>query len=64
MMMTSSTSTKYESSLGAIRDIIAKEGTISLFKGAGVSVLQSIGAALVLTGYNQLQTGVSKTLLK
>ncbi|KAH8934999.1 hypothetical protein BDL97_17G008600 [Sphagnum fallax] len=55
MMMTSGEAVKYKSSLDAFRQIIAKEGTRSLFKGAGANILRAVAGAGVLSGYDQLQ---------
>jgi solute carrier family 25 (adenine nucleotide translocator) protein 4/5/6/31 len=55
MMMTSGEATKYASSLQAFKAIIAKEGTKSLFKGAGANILRAVAGAGVLAGYDQLQ---------
>jgi solute carrier family 25 (adenine nucleotide translocator) protein 4/5/6/31 len=55
MMMTSGEATKYSSSLQAFKAIIAKEGTKSLFKGAGANILRAVAGAGVLAGYDQLQ---------
>ncbi|KAL7321612.1 ADP/ATP carrier protein [Mucor circinelloides] len=55
MMMTSGAAVKYESSLHAFREIVAKEGAKSLFKGAGANILRAIAGAGVLSGYDQLQ---------
>lgn len=55
MMMTSGEAVKYSSSLAAFREIIAKEGTKSLFKGAGANILRAVAGAGVLSGYDQLQ---------
>lgn len=55
MMMTSGEAVKYNSSLDAFRQIIAKEGTKSLFKGAGANILRAVAGAGVLAGYDQLQ---------
>jgi solute carrier family 25 (adenine nucleotide translocator) protein 4/5/6/31 len=55
MMMTSGEATKYTSSLQAFREIVAKEGTRSLFKGAGANILRAVAGAGVLAGYDQLQ---------
>ncbi|BBN12010.1 solute carrier family 25 (mitochondrial adenine nucleotide translocator), member 4/5/6/31 [Marchantia polymorpha subsp. ruderalis] len=55
MMMTSGEATKYSSSAAAFREIIAKEGTKSLFKGAGANILRAVAGAGVLAGYDQLQ---------
>ncbi|KAI9353955.1 ADP,ATP carrier protein [Pilaira anomala] len=55
MMMTSGSAVKYDSSLHAFREIVAKEGTKSLFKGAGANILRAIAGAGVLSGYDYLQ---------
>ena len=55
MMMTSGAAVKYDSSLHAFREIVAKEGTKSLFKGAGANILRAIAGAGVLSGYDALQ---------
>ena len=55
MMMTSGEAVKYKNSLDAFKQIIAKEGTKSLFKGAGANVLRSVAGAGVLSGYDKLQ---------
>jgi len=55
MMMTSGEAVKYKSSLHAFKEIVAKEGTKSLFKGAGANILRGIAGAGVLAGYDYLQ---------
>lgn len=50
MMMTSGEAVKYKSSLHAFKEIIAKEGPKSLFKGAGANILRAIAGAGVLAG--------------
>lgn len=55
MMMTSGEATKYTSSMQAFKVIVAKEGTKSLFKGAGANILRAVAGAGVLSGYDQLQ---------
>jgi len=55
MMMTSGEAVKYKSSLHAFTEIIKKEGTKSLFKGAGANVLRAVAGAGVLAGYDKLQ---------
>lgn len=46
---------KYKSSLDAGRQIIAKEGVRSLFKGAGANILRGVAGAGVLSIYDQAQ---------
>jgi solute carrier family 25 (adenine nucleotide translocator) protein 4/5/6/31 len=55
MMMTSGEAVKYKSSMHAFSVIVAKEGTKSLFKGAGANILRAVAGAGVLAGYDQLQ---------
>lgn len=55
MMMTSGEATKYRSSLHAFNEIVKKEGTVSLFKGAGANILRAVAGAGVLAGYDKLQ---------
>jgi len=55
MMMTSGEAVKYKSSMHAFAEIVKKEGTASLFKGAGANILRAIAGAGVLAGYDQLQ---------
>ena len=46
---------KYKSSFDAARQIVAKEGTKSLFKGAGANILRGVAGAGVLSIYDQVQ---------
>jgi solute carrier family 25 (adenine nucleotide translocator) protein 4/5/6/31 len=55
MMMTSGEAVKYRSSMHAFAEIVKKEGTASLFKGAGANILRAIAGAGVLAGYDKLQ---------
>ena len=55
MMMTSGEAVKYKNSLDAARQIVAKEGVKSLFKGAGANILRGVAGAGVLSIYDQLQ---------
>lgn len=55
MMMTSGEAVKYKSSMDAGRQIIAKEGYKSLFKGAGANILRGVAGAGVLSIYDQAQ---------
>lgn len=55
MMMTSGAAVKYDSSLHAFKEIIAKEGMGSLFKGAGANILRAIAGAGAISGYDQIQ---------
>jgi len=55
MMMTSGEAVKYKSAMDAFAQIIKKEGTMSLFKGAGANILRAVAGAGVLSGYDQIQ---------
>lgn len=55
MMMTSGEAVKYKSSMHCMMEIVRKEGTMSLFKGAGANILRAVAGAGVLAGYDKLQ---------
>ncbi|KAL9616817.1 MAG: hypothetical protein Q9160_008340 [Pyrenula sp. 1 TL-2023] len=55
MMMTSGEAVKYSGSLDAARQIAAKEGVRSFFKGAGANILRGVAGAGVLSIYDQVQ---------
>jgi solute carrier family 25 (adenine nucleotide translocator) protein 4/5/6/31 len=55
MMMTSGSTTHYKSMFDAGAQIVAKEGTRSLFKGAGANILRGVAGAGVLSLYDKLQ---------
>ena len=55
MMMTSGAGVHYKSMFDAGSQIIAKEGTKSLFKGAGANILRGVAGAGVLSLYDKLQ---------
>jgi Mitochondrial carrier protein len=55
MMMTSGGGVHYKSMFDAGSQIIAKEGTKSLFKGAGANILRGVAGAGVLSLYDKLQ---------
>jgi len=55
MMMTSGSTTHYKSMFDAGSQIVAKEGTKSLFKGAGANILRGVAGAGVLSLYDKLQ---------
>lgn len=46
---------KYSSSMDAARQIVAKEGSKSLFKGAAANILRGVAGAGVLSIYDQVQ---------
>jgi len=55
MMMTSGEAVKYNSSIDCAKQIMAKEGFYSFFKGAGANILRAIAGAGALSGYDKLQ---------
>ncbi|KAL2630747.1 hypothetical protein R1flu_015433 [Riccia fluitans] len=55
MMMTSGEAVKYQGTIDAFRQIVAKEGVSALFKGTVANILLGIAGAGVLSGYDQLQ---------
>ncbi|KAH9044721.1 mitochondrial carrier [Lactarius pseudohatsudake] len=55
MMMTSGSAVHYKSMFDAASQIVAKEGTKSLFKGAGANILRGVAGAGVLSLYDKLQ---------
>jgi len=55
MMMTSGGTVHYKSMFDAGSQIIAKEGTKSLFKGAGANILRGVAGAGVLSLYDKCQ---------
>jgi solute carrier family 25 (adenine nucleotide translocator) protein 4/5/6/31 len=55
MMMTSGEAVKYASSIDCAKQILAKEGFKSYFKGAGANILRAIAGAGALSGYDKLQ---------
>jgi len=55
MMMTSGEAVKYSSSLDCGRQIMAKEGIGSFFKGAGANILRGVAGAGVLAGFDVIR---------
>jgi len=55
MMMTSGSGVNYKSMFDAGSQIIRKEGTKSLFKGAGANILRGVAGAGVLSLYDKFQ---------
>lgn len=55
MMMTSGSKVHYKSMFDAGAQIVAKEGTKSLFKGAGANILRGVAGAGVLSLYDKFQ---------
>lgn len=55
MMMTSGGAVHYKSMFDCYRQVVAKEGHKSLFKGAGANILRGVAGAGVLSLYDKLQ---------
>ncbi|KAL4471410.1 hypothetical protein ABPG74_008303 [Tetrahymena malaccensis] len=55
MMMTSGQAVKYNGSIDCFQQIVAKEGALSLFKGAGANILRGIAGAGAISGYDWIQ---------
>uniref|UniRef100_A0A7S1TGQ6 ADP/ATP translocase n=1 Tax=Compsopogon caeruleus TaxID=31354 RepID=A0A7S1TGQ6_9RHOD len=55
MMMTSGQAVKYSSSFDAFNQIVRKEGTGALFKGAGANILRGVAGAGVLSGFDKIK---------
>merc|ERR1712127_646317 len=56
MMMTSGGGVKYNGSIDCARQIMAKEGFMSMMKGAGANVLRGVAGAGVLAGFDKFQS--------
>jgi len=55
MMMTSGEAVKYNGSMDCMRQIVAKEGASSLYKGAGANIMRGIAGAGVLSGFDKIK---------
>jgi len=55
MMMTAGQEVKYASSMACLREVLSKEGSRALFKGAGVNIVRGVAGAGVLTGFDRLK---------
>lgn len=55
MMMTSGQAVKYKNARDCMKQIVAKEGVLSLFKGCGANIFRGVAAAGVISLYDQLQ---------
>jgi solute carrier family 25 (adenine nucleotide translocator) protein 4/5/6/31 len=64
MMMTSGEAVKYNGSLDCARQIAAKEGSASFFKGAGANILRGVAGAGVLSGFSKFKKEYIKWRLK
>lgn len=54
MMMTSGQAVKYKGSMDCLRQIVQKEGSMSLFKGCAANILRGIAGAGVLAGFDSM----------
>ena len=55
MMMTSGENVKYKGSFDCFVQIVKKEGSMSLMKGAGANILRGVAGAGVLSGFDKFK---------
>ena len=55
MMMTAGQEVKYASSMACLKELLLKEGSRALFRGAGVNIVRGVAGAGVLTGFDRLK---------
>ena len=55
MMMTAGQEVKYSSSMACLKEVVLKEGSSALFRGAGVNVVRGVAGAGVLTGFERMK---------
>lgn len=55
MMMTAGQEVKYSSSLSCLKEVVAREGTVALYRGAGVNIVRGVAGAGVLSGFDKLK---------
>lgn len=55
---------KYKGTIDCFSQVVAKEGPTALFKGAGANALRTVGSALVLVFYDEVQTMLNLGLPK
>jgi len=55
MMLTAGQKVKYSSSWACFLEVIAREGSMALYRGAGVNVVRGIAGAGVLTGFDKMK---------
>lgn len=55
MMMTSGEAVKYKGSFDCFRQIVKREGAMSLMKGAGANILRGVAGAGVLSGFDKFK---------
>ena len=65
MMMTAGQEVKYTSSMACLKEVVLKEGSRALFRGAGVNIVRGVAGAGVLTGFERMKkVYVSKRKVK
>jgi solute carrier family 25 (adenine nucleotide translocator) protein 4/5/6/31 len=65
MMMTAGQELKYSSSMACLKEVLLKEGSRALFRGAGVNIVRGVAGAGVLTGFERMKkVYVSKRKVK
>ena len=63
--MTAGQEVKYTSSMACLNEVVLKEGSRALFRGAGVNIVRGVAGAGVLTGFERMKkVYVSKRKVK
>ena len=63
--MTAGQEVKYTSSRACLKEVVLKEGSRALFRGAGVNIVRGVAGAGVLTGFERMKkVYVSKRKVK
>ena len=63
--MTAGQEVKYTSSMACLKEVVLKEGSRALFRGAGVNIVRGVAGAGVLTGFERMKkVYVSKRKVK
>jgi solute carrier family 25 (adenine nucleotide translocator) protein 4/5/6/31 len=55
MMMTAGQEVKYTSAMACLKEVMSKEGSRALFRGAGVNIVRGAAGAGVLTGFVRMK---------
>ena len=53
--MTAGQEVKYTSSMACLKEVVLKEGSRALFRGAGVNIVRGVAGAGVLTGFERMK---------
>ena len=53
--MTAGQELKYSSSIACLKEVLLKEGSRALFRGAGVNIVRGVAGAGVLTGFERMK---------